>query len=288
MTTAHTNMRASVTSQRLPRFSRLQFAALLCLTLSGAGGAWAQSSPSVMDQLRNASAAKGTVAAARAALPPVREAVLRDTARQLGAQAGLAEEGARILRMVEGMARELDNTYRFADVIMSGHILPPVISQANDAMSLESTVLRVATRVYRMDAPARPVRVAPTWREWLLVGLSAGMAPRVPTDPLVLPRNDDEQRYWREQLEEAYAQGVAQAQAIFDVNMNRLQRSYQGMRKFNELHARGMVTAPQLITTQSVIDREDPNTVAVGTTVFRITQPAAFVEAYERWTPLGK
>lgn len=268
--------------------SPLRRLAVACgLALVAAGAAHAQSS--LMRDLRNANAAQASPSAvARSKISPVREAVLRDTARQLGAQAGMAEEGQRIIKLVNAQAAHLDETYRFSDLIMQGHILPPVISQANDAMSVDSAVLRVASRVYRIDAPARPVRLAPTWREWLLLGLSSAVAPAVPQDPNLLPRNDDEQAYWQAQLDEAYQQGVRQAQSTFDVNMNRLDRSYKGMRRFFELHARGMVTAPTLITTQSVIDREDPNTVAVGTTVWRIVQPTAFVEAYERWVPLGK
>jgi defect-in-organelle-trafficking protein DotC len=226
-------------------------------------------------------------AAVVARLSPVREAALGDTARALGAQAGMRDRSAQLLAIVKKNSADLDRRYRFSDLLMGAGILPAVISEAHDAVSVDTTVMRIATRIYRIDEPARPVAVAPTWRDWLLVGLDADSQPRLPSEAQLLPRDDAERAYWRQQINESYQQGRSQADQIYELNLARLERTYLGMRRFYELFARGMVTAPVVVSSFSVINREDPNTVAVGDTVFRITSGTTFVENDRNWKPLG-
>lgn len=241
-----------------------------------------------LEALKKATAQNVPAAAAQAALSPVREAALRDTARVLGAQAGLGDESRHIVGVIRADERRLDAKFRFSEMLMGVGILPAVISEAKDAVAIDGAVMRVALSVYRIDEPARPVMVAPTWRDWLLVGLNPDLRPMPPSDPALLPRDAAEQRYWNQKLDEAYAVGVGQARAIFDINTARLERTYVGMRRFYDLYARGMVTAPQVVVSSSVIDREDPNTVAIGGAVFRIVQGTDFVEKTEQWRPLGR
>jgi defect-in-organelle-trafficking protein DotC len=110
----------------------------------------------------------------------------------------------------------------------------------------------------------------------------------VPSEPAVLPRDEQERAFWRAELSAAYQIGRKQADDIFELNVARLQRTYLGMRRFYDLFARGMVTAPTIVASSSVIDREDPNTIVVGGTVFRITAGTTFVEETQQWVPLGR
>ncbi|TXI24175.1 MAG: hypothetical protein E6Q67_02865 [Roseateles sp.] len=240
-----------------------------------------------LSQLLNADASNAAgVVVVR--LSPVREAALGDTARALGAQAGLRDRSAELQAIMFRNSAELDRRYRFSDLMMGVGILPAVISEARDAIAVDATVMRIATRLYRIDEPARPVAIAPTWRDWLLVGLAAGTQLQLPSDPSLLPRDDAERAYWRQQVNESYRRGYDQADQIYELNLARLERTYLGMRRFYELYARGMVTAPTVVASSSVINREDPNTVAVGDTVFRITVGTTFVDDDRGWQPLGK
>jgi len=257
------------------------------LVMASHAAALQQHEPEILRELKALQAAPAAQAA-QPPISPVREAALRDAAQALGAQAGLGEESRRIAGVLADRAAALDAKFRFNELLMGVGVLPPVISEVQDAYALDGPVMRVAQRIYRIDEPARFVTVAPTWRSWLLVGLAPELRPQPPQAQQLLPRDEQEREFWRRTLEEAYAAGVAQARSIFDLNLSRMERAYFGMRRFFELHARGMVTRPEVIAADSVIDREDPNTVVVGATVFRIVRQSDFVEGHQRWRPLGR
>lgn len=279
-------MRSMLTLRLLP----IVLAVVASLPAAGQGASQATAGAPESSVLAGLKAANAQTAAKApvVALSPVREAALRDTARALGVQAGLGERSRAIIKTVNGQAAVLDAKFRFGDLMMGVGILPAVISEARDAVAVEATVMRIAQNVFRIDEPARPVMVAPTWRDWLLVGLNPDLHPSPPADAQLLPRDETEQRYWNAQLDEAYLVGVQQADKIFDINLARLERTYIGMRRFYDLYQRGMVTAPVVAASSSIIDREDPNTVAVGATVFRIVAGTDFVEKSDNWRPLGR
>lgn len=226
--------------------------------------------------------------APQAVLSPVREAALRETAQMLGVQAGLGEESRRIVASIQNRATQLDERFRFNELLIGAGVLPPVISEAQDALAVDGPVMRVAQRIYRIDEPARFVSTAPSWRSWLLVGLAPDLRPSAAVAPSLLPRDEAEIAFWRQVLDEGFAAGVAQARSILELNLSRMERAYIGMRRFFDLHARGMVSKPQVIAADSIIDREDPNTVVVGSTLFRIVRQSDFVEEFQLWRPLGK
>jgi len=72
---------------------------------------------------------------------------------------------------------------------------------------------------------------------------------------------------------------------VFDLNMSSLERTYLGMRRYYDLYARGVVTAPVIATASTIMRHEDPNTIAVGDTIFRITSQSSF-SSFEKWKPL--
>lgn len=242
-----------------------------------------------LQALKGASASpESTGRGAVPVMSAVREAALRDTARVLGMQAGLGDESRRIIALTEQRTVELDRDYRFGDLLMGVGILPAAISRVENAVGIDGAVMRVAQSIYRIDEPARPVLQPPTWRDWLYVGLNPGLHPRPPSDQQLLPRDDQERQFWASVLDASYEQGVRQAKEIFAINMARLVRTYRGMRTFYELYDRGMVTAPEVVASSSIVNREDPNTIAVGATVFRIVAPTTFVEQHDLWRPLGR
>lgn len=220
----------------------------------------------------------------------VRQAALRESALSLGAQRGLKVASCEINAAIERHRVAFDAEYRFADLIMGAGVLPPVITELRDTVALESTVMRVASRLYRIEEPARVVDVPPTWRDFLTIGLDIGCANQSPDELRVpedhRPKNKEEEGFFRTIAEQGYRAGFEQAYKGFELNTARLKRTHLGMRKYFELYARGMVSAPAIVSNTDVMTLNDPNTLIVGDTIIRITQPANFVPEVESWKPL--
>lgn len=215
----------------------------------------------------------------------VRESVLKDLALIMGAQAGLSDRSREIFSVLDARQKDLDKRFQFNQLVLGQNVLPPVISESRDVVALEATAMRVAGIVYRIDEPARFALPTPTWRDWLYLGLDTNAVQSQQLDSQVLPQNEHEQAYWERMVRQGYETGRAQAQAAFDANLAMLERVYSGMRRFYELVQRGMVSAPVIATATDIMQREDPNTISVGNTVFRITSSADFAQPGQ-WVPL--
>lgn len=264
-------------------FRRVVLATAIAAAFGGApSGAFAQQSEA-LNSLMNASA--GRVAPR---ISPVREAILRPTAQALGTQTGMIEAANEILQVVNDMGGTMDRTFRFGDLVMGQGVLPPVVVASHNSASIGegAKMMRVAGSVYKIEEPARFFTGAPSWRDWLLMGLLAQSdAPQLPDNPQLLPQDDKERAYWQEIVQKSYAQGREQAARIFEENLAGLERTYLGMRTFYELHGRGLVSLPRLATTQDIVNQTDANTIIVGDTVFRITVPSSFNTDTKNWRP---
>lgn len=264
-------------------FRRAMLVAAVAAAFGGAPVcAFAQQSEA-LSSLMNASA--GRVAPR---ISPVREAILRPTAQALGTQTGMIEAANEILQVVNDMGGTMDRTFRFGDLVMGQGVLPPVVVASHNSASIGegAKMMRVAGSVYKIEEPARFFTGAPSWRDWLLMGLLAQSdAPELPDNPQLLPQDDKERAYWQEVVQKSYVQGREQAARIFEENLAGLERTYLGMRTFYELHGRGLVSLPRLATTQDVVNQTDANTIVVGDTVFRITVPSSFNTDTNNWRP---
>ena len=222
-----------------------------------------------------------------AAVSLVRRSILTDAAQRLGTQAGLADQSKVIMAEIERRADSLDQRYRFQQLIMDAALLPPVIVETKDAVSLEASVMRVAKSTYRIEEPPRFVDVAPTWRDWLWLGL-AGLTTPTGVESDSAPKDAGERELWAKELRRSYAEGEALARKIFETNLATLNRTYDGMRTYYDLYARRMVSAPVLVASTDVVTKDDENTISVGSTVFRVTVNPGFVDNPAQWVPLGR
>lgn len=217
-------------------------------------------------------------------LGAVREMALRDIGQALGARIGFAERSREILALLDARAADLDRRFDFGRLVIGNNVLPPVISESRDAVAIERQVMRVAGVVYRIDEPARFAVPSPTWRDWLWMGLDPSPV-SAPDLSGSLPENAQERAFWQQVVREGHALGRQQAQEVFDLNMALLERTYSGMRRYYDLFARGVVSAPIIATAHALTRQEDENTMAVGDTVFRITAPSGFTRP-QQWQPL--
>lgn len=258
----------------------------------GKPSSWFASRPNVdapsaptFDEALNA-AASNTVDEVR--LTPVRESALRETAMTVGMQWGIGDMSRAVISEYEIRAARLDKWYQFNSMMMGVGFLPPVISEAKNLISVQDRVMRVANVAWHLDEEARPVVVPPTWRDWLYVGLQPDLRPPPPSTKAVLPRDAAEKAFYRQEMLKGYAEGKDSVGRIVSLNRAKLDRTYDGMRKFFDLWKAGKVSAPTLASATSIIDREDKNTVVVGSTVFRITAPTEFVTDTGKWKPLAE
>lgn len=259
---------------------------LACIAALGSGAALAQSgaAPASSSQLDAALGVGVSGSAGEEQVAYAREQVLREAGTALGARAGLSDRSRDLLSVLDTRVVEMDRRYNFNPLVIGAGVLPPVISESRDVVALEATAMRVAGRIYRIDEPARFANPAPTWRDWLYLGLDP-TAVAVPTLGATAPQNAAERKLWERVVREAYQAGRRQADAVFENNLALLERAHNGMRRYYELWYRGMVSAPIIASASEILSREDPNTIAVGTTLFRITSPTDF-RSFPEWKPL--
>ena len=221
-------------------------------------------------------------------LSPVREAALKAAARTVGTQTGLIERAQEIIIEVDKRRAKMENLFRFGDLVIGAGVLPPVLVHTENAAAVTGDTMRLAGAIYQIRYPARFFSGAPSWRDWLLMGLpTLEEMPDLPKNEQLLPRDADERAYWEQQVRDAYFSGRAQAQEVFDNNLSNLEEVYNGMRTFYDLFQRNMVSAPVIAKSQEIITQDDPNTIVVGDTLFRITVPSSFKTDPAKWKALS-
>ena len=178
-----------------------------------------------------------------------RRAAMRAAALGFGARAGLARRGWEIARMLDRHEAPLARIYRFRDLMVRAHgftVMPPVLGETGRAFRLGRGGARAATagRVVRILEPERIVSAPPHWRDFLV---RVWPAPEPP--PAVLfPRGQAETARWRRWLGEGWAHGTALADDVFAADLDRLNRTFEGLVRWRRAHLAGMASAPALDT----------------------------------------
>lgn len=195
----------------------------------------------VKEQLKNAYGVKD----GEAAIGALRAHALRETALSLGARGGLAERALQINGTLLNYEPLLDKVFQFNGMILDNNILPPVLVEARNTLSLSGgDSIRAADRTYKILSQAKFISAAPTWREYLLMSYDIPVMP----DRSLLPRNKPERIMWENDLEEGWRAGLQQAELIFVENINRLVRDYKGMILYRNLLAQRIVSEPYVAT----------------------------------------
>ena len=216
-------------------------------------------------------------------ISPVRAEMLRDAARGVGSKGGLAERSATLIEDLEKRAYTLDRQYRFAAYVTKKGFLPPVITEARDSVQASDDQVRVADRIYKIVVKARPVTTAPTWREYLFVGLRVSKQIPLPASS-ALPKTSAEKAYWKRMVAEGWSHGQKLADEILDRNLARLDRDFLGIMRYSYLLNNGMVSEPDMAVAPRVVtgSREEMH---VGDTLFRVTDTGGFVTDPKKWQP---
>jgi defect-in-organelle-trafficking protein DotC len=212
-------------------------------------------------------------------IQPARASAIQEAAATYGTQAGLAWRVQEITRQLDSHAASYDRVFNFGAVMLEPGFLPPVISQGQDLYNqTDGSTVRAAERLYKIEFPARLVNTPPRWQDYLALGVSAPQTP----DQTVLPKTADERALWDAWAQQGWAQGVEQGNQMFEANLGRLKRDFEGMVRFKTLYQQGMVTKPVLARTNLGVTGGGDE-MAVGDRIIRITLKAGLQPSDKRW-----
>ncbi len=215
-----------------------------------------------------------------------RHTAMRTAALAFAARAGLARRGAEISAMVERLAAQLSRVYRFRELMLEVGdftVMPPVAGRTERAFRLDKDGARAARarRVIRILEPGRLVSAPPHWRDFLL---RAWPAPDPPA-AVLFPRSAGEEEAWRRWLEEGWKRGEVLADDIFAADLDRLNRTFEGVILWRRLHLARMASAPE-IAIERVAVSGGGRTMRIGEALAAVRAEARLDPDVARWTPL--
>lgn len=273
------------------RMFRFALIALACLTTGT--GAFAQnddgSTPPTLTELQ---ALEPEIKASEGeqAMPlDIRRDAMREAAYSYGARGGLATRVWQIKQELDTRAGQLDKIYDFRQLLIpaqSGLLIePPIISEALDALNIESSGLSAAVSdsVYNIGRNARIVSAPRTWRQYL----ERQWDPVDPPPDVLRPANKEERLSWGKWTSQGWAEGIKQADEIFQEDINRLTADYRGMVRYRMLLAQGMVSPPYALQ----IDRGvtgGGNEMRVGDRALSITGLPSLKTDTSEWQPANR
>ena len=160
-------------------------------------------------------------------------------------------------------------------------VRPPVISEAKETWESfdEGKSLRVADTVYEIITQAQFTSVPPKWQEYLITVFNE---PELPFTTLQ-PTSAEEEDAWKKWQMEGWNHGKEQAYAIFESNLNRLNRDFQGMVRYKILVEEGQVT-PAVIAQGQLGNTGDGQNMRVNDRAIRITQDPELELDSSKWT----
>lgn len=221
------------------------------------------------------------VSQASSGVNDIRMQMLTDAGRTLGFRGGQLARAKQLTTALQSRADHLDTIYQFSTVINKNGTIPPVIVEASDVASIGPTQIRTADRVYKIEKPERFVSVPPTWRDYLLVGLSTSSRVELPP-PEARPKNSGEEKVWRTAVQRGWTEGTMAADDILSANFNRLTRDFTGMLLYSRLLQHGMVTTTKVAESVQTVTGNTKQ-LTLGDRHRRLTAEANFETNAAKW-----
>ncbi|WP_019025473.1 MULTISPECIES: type IV secretory system conjugative DNA transfer family protein [unclassified Thioalkalivibrio] len=199
--------------------------------------------PQMLRDLKDVRDWDGTDAERRSS--SLRMSAIESAARTAGIQGGLKWRTDQITEEVMSLEEVLDEVYEFDSLMIKSRnhmIKPPVITDANSITRITDSgqTLRIASKTFRILSEPRFVTHPPDWRNYLILPVPE---PRSVHRSL-RPTSKSEHDAWVRGAEKGWAEGVAQAEEIFQLQVARLSRDLHGMITYHILRSHNMVTEP--------------------------------------------
>jgi defect-in-organelle-trafficking protein DotC len=216
----------------------------------------------------------------------IRKDAIREAAVSFGARGGLAWRTWHIRQELNQRSRSLDKIFDFRQLLIpapSGLLIePPVISETINGLLIQDggQQAAVSDRVYNIINNAKIVSSARTWhtyleREWGAID---------PPPDILRPENEEERQVWVELVSKGWEEGVAQADEIFEDDLNVLMADFQGMVRYRALLAQGMVSPPYALQVdRGVTGGKDE--MRIGDRAVQITGVPELITGSQAWQP---
>ena len=248
--------------------------------------AWAEVEPPALAQLYETGPGSGAATVSFA--EEKRGEAMRLAAIAFGAQAGLARRSWEIAGMLQGFERQLSRIYRFDRLVLrrSGfQVLPPVLGETRQAFRLARTRTRAASaeRVLRIVEAERIVSAVPHWRDFVVRRWRLAEPPAA----VLFPRDAEEQRRWRGWLRQGWLLGEGQAEDVFASDLDRLNRTFEGIVAWHRLREAAMVSAPVVLAERTGVSGGG-RLMRIGEMVVHIADWAALNPRSEEWRVLRR
>lgn len=218
-------------------------------------------------------------ARAQGAAAAARESIVREAGLAAGAQGGYAERAREISSVLDRRGAELDRIFAFTGLTYEGgRLLAPVVEFVEEVQAVEAdgSALRETARVLRVTQPARLVTVPPTWRDWLFMETPEVERP----DDAVLPITGDEREIWSSAVAAGWDMGRLQADRVYETRLEILTTTYEGMLRYRDLAAQGVVAPAEVGRSDLGIVREDAE-LRIGDNLYTLKSVARFQEPKE-------
>lgn len=209
---------------------------------------------------------------------------IREFGMQVGAQGGMIERSKSIVAETLARSNDLDRAFAFQPMISRDGLLPPVVSKVSQDIETKDDAQRIefAGTTYKIIRPAIFVRVTPTWRDYLLSGLSDDRMEIEKLPESLRPETAKEKRIWQSAVADGWKLGITQADDIYKENLQRLKRDYLGMVTFKFLESQNMIKAPVLSESSEVAKVTDDQ-IMIGVGVKTIESRAAMESNQGDW-----
>jgi defect-in-organelle-trafficking protein DotC len=221
---------------------------------------------------------------AKSKIPELRYQAIKESGMEYGSRTGLVRRGYEITQQLNARSSQLDKAYPLPKLMLDDNVVPPVLEESKDNLNKDSnTALRLSDATYKITENAHFVTTPPTWRDYLLVGLTYSV--EVP-NPTLMPKTPEEKQVWEEAVKEGWQVGIKQANQIFNVQLNKLERDIKGMGLYRSLLTRNMVTKP-FVAVSNLGVTGDNKKINVNDRVLRITALAGLKTDSKEWKPVG-
>lgn len=219
----------------------------------------------------------------------IRLDAIKEAAVSYGARAGLAFRTFQIRDELTDSAAYLDKVFNFRQLLIpapSGFTIePPIVSESLDAMLIEGDGQRAAVseRIYNINKNANIVSAPRSWR--LYLERDWGTVDEPPA--ILLPQNPAEILIWEEYTQKGWKEGYAQADEIFEADLNTLTADFEGMVRYRKLLAQKMISPPYALQVDRGVTGGGEE-MRVGDRAVEITGKPAFIPGANTWQPVSR
>jgi defect-in-organelle-trafficking protein DotC len=219
----------------------------------------------------------------------IRRDAQREAALSYGARGGLSKRNFMIAQRMEAYEGGLDKIYDFRSLLIKTHsglmVEPPIISEsiANVNVNGGGAEAAVSDKLLQISKDAQIVTAPRNWRHYLV----QPYGDVAPPPKILWPENAEEQARWDNWVREGWDQGWAQADEIFETNLNRLVSDFQGMIRYRKLLAQNMVSAPFVMQEDRGVTGGGDE-MRIGDRALRITGPSQLQVGSDQWKPADR